>query len=191
MRSIEALESVKAPVNTPGWTVTLQRNAEDHIGPVWTSLSLQETGHGPAQLSFRTPAKPGIVEMVCQGSPVDGVSANDLPAPVKSNIERLAKGALASVSVLTVGPKYSPEVNPFAVAVDLHAQAAMWSDVRGTPYTLEIRNRLRAYIDTVAPFDRPVEEIVTKPEVRPSARPVSYEDRLLQIVLTVTLGTGQ
>ncbi|MBX5494363.1 MAG: hypothetical protein IRZ15_03415 [Bryobacteraceae bacterium] len=191
MRSIEALESVKAPVNTPGWNFTLLRNAEEHIGPVWKAMSPQQTRNGTVQMSFRTPAKPGIVEMVFQGSPVDRSSVNDLPAPVKASIERLDRGTLASVSVLTVGPKYAPEVNPFAVAVDLHAQAAMWSEVRGTPYTLEVRDRLRAYMDAVAPFDRPVEEIATKPEVHTSARPLSYEDVLLQTVLTATLGTGK
>lgn len=188
-RSIEAVEGLASPTNSPGWTLARLRNPEDHLGPAWNAASPLQPGGAAVQFSFRSTAKPGIAEIAFRGSPAASAEIGRLPESVKAQVLKLESGLLGSVRVVTVGPIYPPEVNPFAVAADLFGQTEMFPDDRkNTAYVVELRSQLKQYLDSVGATVQVLDDNKVKPDFRISARPASYEDGILQKVLAGTLG---
>jgi hypothetical protein len=187
-RSIEAVEGLASPTNPPGWILALLRNPEDHLGPAWNAASPLQRGGAAVQFSFRSTAKPGIAEMTFRGSPSVSAEINRVPGLVKAQILKLERGFLGSVRLVTVGPIYPPDVHPFAVAADLFGQTGMFPDDRkNTAYIKEVRSQLKQYLDDVGSAVQLLEHIRVKPDLRISARPLSYEDAILQKVVAETL----
>ena len=126
--------------------------------------------------------------MTFRGSPATSAEIARLPESVKAQILKLERGFLGSVRLITVGPIYPPGINPYAVAADLVGQMEMFpSDRKNTAYVTQLRSQLKQYMESVAATVQLLEDNKLKPDLRISARPVTYEDGILQKVLAGTL----
>lgn len=186
-RSIEAVEGVSSVVNSPGWRFDRMRDPNRHVGPVWQADLPVSPANNSLNFSFRSSAKPEIMEMSLSGIPGRAWEGS-LPESIQAGIDSVMNQFPSSVAVLTVGPKYPPDIKHFAIAADLLAQIEQSTISQFTSFSLELRSNLRDYVKRAAPLERSLEDISEIPNLRNLTRPSSYLDGLYKTVLSVNLG---
>ncbi len=98
----------------------LQRSMIDRRIRGWAqrSRSLLEPGNALEPFGFTTEARPGIVRAYIQGSPYGLSTRSSWPLPVRHQLWGFGFEENNSLSISTIGPKFSPDADPASIASD-------------------------------------------------------------------------